>query len=423
MIWRRENRNQLSALEERMKLRKILFAVGLAALVAMALPLHAQTGCDDSPEDPSIVLALIGSAGFAGARLWRTRRRMRSPYRNSAAINRHNQPAGKSNISSGIYRQNAVDFAPKRSTKLRRRQETSAFRSSPGPASQIDWRGSAGNENLGHEFYPFRKGLSPWSGSAAKRAFDCGCVLLALPVLVPLALAIAAAVRLTSRGPVLFLQKRTGRHGRSFTIFKFRTIIHAAHGAHHPITTLDNQSFTPVGPFLRYWKLDELPQLANVLLGHMSLVGPRPKMPDHSIFELPCRPGITGMATVACAQEEVILARVPKDQLESYYHFVVLPAKGQMDAEYGARATLLSDIRLLIISVLRRWNPANAESFIAAALLEVQGTGTQSAADAPLAAGQASAAAQSAGWMAPTAPRPCHSSTPEKQSGLFSEQF
>lgn len=385
-----------------MKLRKILFAVGLATLIAMALPLRAQTGCEDSPEDPSIVLALIGSAGFAGARLWRTRRRKRLLHRNSAAINRHNQAASNSNIPSRIHRQKAVDLAPKRSTKLRRRREVSAFRSSPDPASQIDWRVSAGNEHLRHKFDPFQKGLSPWSGSAAKRVFDCGCVLLALPVLAPLALAIAAAVRLTSPGPVLFLQKRTGRQGRTFTIFKFRTIIHAAHGAHHPITTLDNQNFTPVGPFLRYWKLDELPQLANVLLGHMSLVGPRPKMPDHSIFEVLCRPGITGLATVAFAQEEAILARVPDDQLESYYHHVVLPAKAKMDAEYSARATLLSDIRLLVISVLRRWDPVTAEGFIAAAPMKVQGVGVQSEAlDVPLAAVQASAAGQSVSWMVP----------------------
>jgi XrtJ-associated TM-motif-TM protein len=396
-----------------MRLRKILFAVGLGALVAMALPLRAQTGCDDSPEDPSIVLALIGSAGIAGTRLWRTHRRKRLLHRRSGAINRHNQPDSNSKIPSRTHRQKAVDLAPKRPTKLRRRQQDSAFGTGPDPTSQIVWRGALGTEHLAHESDTFRKDLSPWSGSAAKRVFDCGCVLLALPVLAPLALAVAAAVRLTSPGPVLFLQKRMGRHGRTFTIFKFRTMIHAAHGAHHPITTLDNQSFTPVGPFLRYWKLDELPQLANVLLGHMSLVGPRPKMPDHAIFEVPCRPGITGMATVAFAQEEEILARVPENQLESYFHFVVLPAKAQMDAEYGASATLLSDIRLLVISVLRRWDPANAESFIATALMEVQGAGIQSEADAPLAAAQASAAAtQPVGWMNPMASQSTASAIP-----------
>jgi len=107
------------------------------------------------------------------------------------------------------------------------------------------------------------------------------------------------------------------------------------------------------------------------------------------------------MATVAFAQEEVILARVPEDQLESYYHHVVLPAKGQMDAEYGARATLLSDIRLLVISVLRRWDPATAERFIAAALREVQAAGIQPQADAPPGAAQAAAAPVS--WTVPEA--------------------
>ncbi len=364
-------------------MRKILFAVGLAALVAMALPLRAQTGCDDSPEDPSIVLALIGSAGFVGTRLWRTRRRKRSLYGHSGAISRHNRLDSISNIPSEIHRQTALDLAPKRPTKLRRRKQDSAFGTSPDPASQIVWKDALGTEQPALEYDTFRKDLSPWSGSAAKRVFDCGCVLVALPVLAPLALAVAAAVRLTSRGPVLFLQKRMGVNGRPFTIFKFRTMIDAAHGTQHPIAALDSERYTPVGPFLRYWKLDELPQLGNVLLGHMSLVGPRPKMPDHAIFEVPCRPGITGMATVAFAQEEEILACVPEDQLESYFQFVVLPAKGQMDAEYGARATLLSDIRLLVISVLRRWDPAKAESFIAAALTDVRGAGIRSGSAVP----------------------------------------
>ena len=133
------------------------------------------------------------------------------------------------------------------------------------------------------ELHPVWKRLSPWSRSTLKRFFDCACVLLALPVLVPLLLTIGAAVRVTSLGPVLFRQKRVGRHGQPFTILKFRTMIHVADRPHHPITTSDNQQFTPVGPFLRRWKLDELPQLANVLLGHMSLVGPRPKLPEHVV--------------------------------------------------------------------------------------------------------------------------------------------
>jgi len=209
--------------------------------------------------------------------------------------------------------------------------------------------------------------LSPWSRSAAKRLFDIACVVISMPLLVPLMLAIGAAVRFTSFGPVLFMQERMGRHGRPFTIFKFRTMVHVSDKAHHPITTSDNQRFTPIGPFLRRWKLDELPQLVNVLLGHMSLVGPRPKLREHVIFDLLSRPGITGMATTVFACEETILARVPAGRLDSYYHSVVLPAKRQLDAAYMAQATFLSDLRLLVNSVLRRWDTEALNDFVVAA--------------------------------------------------------
>lgn len=221
-----------------------------------------------------------------------------------------------------------------------------------------------GSMNLA--FHPAWKEMSAWSRSSGKRFFDCVCVFLALPILVPLLLAVGAAVGLTSRGPVLFLQRRMGRYGRSFTIFKFRTMIHVRNSAHHPITTADNQRFTRIGPFLRRWKLDELPQLANVLLGDMSLVGPRPKLQEHVTLDLPCRPGITGMATNVFASEETVLARVPKEHLDTYYHAIVLPAKRQLDAEYMTRATFFSDLHLLVNSVLRRWDNAALESFIVA---------------------------------------------------------
>jgi lipopolysaccharide/colanic/teichoic acid biosynthesis glycosyltransferase len=211
--------------------------------------------------------------------------------------------------------------------------------------------------------------LSSWSRSGAKRLFDCACVLPVLLLLVPVLLVIAMAVWLTSPGPVLFLQKRVGRNGRPFTILKFRTMIHVTDKTHNAVTTAASRSFTPVGPFLRRWKLDELPQLLNVLAGHMSLVGPRPKMPEHVNSNLPCRPGITGAATIAFAREEAVLGRVPEDQLEFFYHAVVLPAKRRLDARYMARATFLSDLRLIVDSTLRRWDCSfmesllNAESF------------------------------------------------------------
>ncbi len=198
--------------------------------------------------------------------------------------------------------------------------------------------------------------VSRWSVSSMKRLFDIGCVALALPFLVPVFLIIGFAVRLTSKGPVLFRQKRTGMSRRNFTILKFRTMEALEKGARSKVTTAGNQPFTPIGPFLRRWKLDELPQLVNVLIGNMSLVGPRPKLPEHQLAELRCRPGITGAATITFAREEQILAQLPNQHLDAFYHSIILPAKLRIDREYMTRATFLSDVRLIVHTVLRRWD-------------------------------------------------------------------
>jgi lipopolysaccharide/colanic/teichoic acid biosynthesis glycosyltransferase len=243
-----------------------------------------------------------------------------------------------------------------------------------GGAVEIEELASAQNSALTARSSPFliAKRLSPWSRSGAKRFFDCACVLLALPLVVPAFLAIALAVRLTSAGPVLFLQKRMGRHGRVFTIVKFRTMIRVTDKEHHAVTTAYNQCFTPAGSFLRRWKLDELPQLLNVFLGDMSLVGPRPKIPEHMISDLTCRPGITGAATIAFALEEEVLDRVPMHALESYYHTVVLPTKCRLDEEYMARATFLSDLKLIVDSVLRRWDSSMMEGLLNTGAIEAE---------------------------------------------------
>lgn len=215
--------------------------------------------------------------------------------------------------------------------------------------------------------------LSPWSRSTAKRVFDCTCVLVALPLLIPVFAVVALAVRLTSRGPVLFRQERMGKMGQSFTILKFRTMLHTKGRAHCAVATVGNGNFAPMGRFLRRYKLDELPQLLNVLLGHMSLVGPRPKMLEHSTVMLRCNPGITGAATIAFAREEVVLNRVSKDRLEDIYHAVLLPAKQRLDDDYMSRATFLSDVRLLVNTVLRRWDSSYLDSLIAEAVLRNEG--------------------------------------------------
>ena len=198
--------------------------------------------------------------------------------------------------------------------------------------------------------------LSKWSASIAKRLFDIGCVVLSVPVTLPIFLVAGVAVRVSSRGPVLFRQERMGCQGKTFTIYKFRTMpVHRKSASRPVVTTAINQRFTPVGPFLRRWKLDELPQLFNVLRGDMSLVGPRPKVPSHQATGLHCRPGITGRATVVFAREEVTLANIPLAQLDTYYHGVVLPLKQILDDDYMAKATFASDLKLIAQSVFRRW--------------------------------------------------------------------
>jgi lipopolysaccharide/colanic/teichoic acid biosynthesis glycosyltransferase len=201
-----------------------------------------------------------------------------------------------------------------------------------------------------------------WSSSSAKRIFDCFCVVLTFPLTIPILLVIALAVRLTSRGPVLFIQDRMGCYGQVFRILKFRSLVHDTVKLHNAVTTACNQQFTPIGRFLRKWKLDELPQIFNVLAGQMSLVGPRPKIPEHVKFPLHCRPGLTCAATIAFACEEDILANVPKMYLDTYYHAVVLPFKRHLDMQYMAKASVGSDLRILVKTFFRRWDDTVLEN-------------------------------------------------------------
>jgi lipopolysaccharide/colanic/teichoic acid biosynthesis glycosyltransferase len=218
-----------------------------------------------------------------------------------------------------------------------------------------------------------KREVSNWSRSGLKRFTDCVFVLLSLPFLAPIFLLVGLAVRLTSRGPVLFLQKRSGMNGKSFTILKFRTMEHLACGAHNSVTIEGNQRFTSVGPFLRRWKLDELPQLFNVLTGDMSLVGPRPKLPKHQLGTLRCRPGITGAATLLFAREERVLASVRVESMDGFYHSVILPAKHQIDQEYMTRATFLSDLKLIVNTALRRWDSSAICELLQIEISEMEG--------------------------------------------------
>lgn len=185
-----------------------------------------------------------------------------------------------------------------------------------------------------------------WINSRRRRAFDWFVAAAALLVLAPFFLLLALLVRGSSPGPVFFRQRRMGRHGTEFTLYKFRSM-HATNAFGSPITVVGDSRITWIGAFLRRYKLDELPQFWNVLKGDMSLVGPRPKLPQHEGLFLRVRPGITGAATLAFRQEEQVLAGIPKHQLDSYYQEVVKPSKAWIDLEYINKASFRSDLRLL----------------------------------------------------------------------------
>lgn len=187
---------------------------------------------------------------------------------------------------------------------------------------------------------------SPWALSAVRRLVDIAVALAALIAFAPLMLVAGALVRFGSRGPVFFRQKRMGRFGKEFTLYKFRSMT-PAQGAGCCITVAGDARITPVGAFLRRYKLDELPQFWNVLKGDMGLVGPRPKLPHHEALHMACRPGITGVATLAFHKEEEFLSTIPEEELDAFYEVFVKPTKANMDQEYMRTATFSTDLSIL----------------------------------------------------------------------------
>ena len=210
--------------------------------------------------------------------------------------------------------------------------------------------------------------VSFWANSRRKRVFDAALAATGLTLTLPLMAAVALAVKVSSRGPVLFRQERVGKHQAPFTILKFRTMRHDAEHSGPSVTCDGDRRTTRVGRVLRKLKLDELPQLVNVLRGDMSLVGPRPKLALHERLYLRCRPGITGAATLVFAREEELLARVPVEHVESYTVNVLNPMKARIDKEYAASASFRSDLRLLVRTFVRL-----SRKDIAAAPPELQG--------------------------------------------------
>ena len=198
----------------------------------------------------------------------------------------------------------------------------------------------------------------------AKRLFDVAVSLLALLLRALPMLAIAAWIRLDSPGPVFFRQQRVGRHGVPFAIHKFRTMRADAGGL--PLTVGADARITRAGRWLRRTRLDELPQLLDVLVGHMSLVGPRPEVPRYVALYPPAlrdralavRPGITDPASLEHLDEAALLAAAADPERE--YVERILPRKVAQAAAYAERATLASDVAVLARTaraLLRRARP------------------------------------------------------------------
>ena len=187
----------------------------------------------------------------------------------------------------------------------------------------------------------------------AKRLFDLCGAAVALLLLAPLLLLVALAIRLDSPGPVFFRQVRVGRGGALFRIHKFRSMQVDAPGQGPKVTVGRDPRITRMGHWLRHYRVDELPQLIDVLLGQMSLVGPRPEVP-HFVAHYPpalaaqvlaVRPGITDPASLVHLDEAALLAAASDPERE--YIERILPKKLALQAEYARTATMRTDLAVL----------------------------------------------------------------------------
>ena len=185
-----------------------------------------------------------------------------------------------------------------------------------------------------------------------KRLFDIVASFAGLIFLAPILIPISLAIHLDSPGPGFYRATRVGRDGRLYKMYKFRTMVANAEQRGPPVTAGDDPRITHMGRFLRRTKLDELPTLWNVLIGDMSLVGPRPENPKSAALyteEQRCiwivRPGITSMATIKYRNEESLLAGV--DGLEARY-FEIMQDKLRLELEYVDNLSLLLDLDILL---------------------------------------------------------------------------
>jgi lipopolysaccharide/colanic/teichoic acid biosynthesis glycosyltransferase len=192
----------------------------------------------------------------------------------------------------------------------------------------------------------------------SKRLFDLFFVIPGLLVLAPFLLVIALIIKLKDGGNVLFKQVRMGKNGKHFDVLKFRTMVLDAEKLGNKVTTGDDPRITPIGRVLRKYKLDELPQLINVLKGEMSLVGPRPEVPEYVEFYpeetrsivLSVPPGMTDKASIEFVNENDLLSG-SEDPVSDYKN-KVLPIKLKYYVEYVKERSLWMDFKLIIKTVI-----------------------------------------------------------------------
>jgi lipopolysaccharide/colanic/teichoic acid biosynthesis glycosyltransferase len=195
-----------------------------------------------------------------------------------------------------------------------------------------------------------------------KRTLDLALSGLGLVLAGPLLLVIAVLVKITSSGPALYRHQRVGLEGQLFDVLKFRTMVRDADKVGPAVTSATDSRITPFGRWLRCLKLDELPQLWNVLMGDMSLVGPRPEVPHYVESYSPAqrrvlsvRPGITDVASIAYRHEEQLLTGLA--DLDRYYREVILPDKLNLNLAYLDRMSLLYDLSLLLRTTTAIFTP------------------------------------------------------------------
>lgn len=202
-----------------------------------------------------------------------------------------------------------------------------------------------------------------------KRSFDVLFGLAGLIVLSPLMAVIASLIKMDSEGPVFYRGVRTGLHGKPFRIFKFRTMVAHAERLGGPSTALNDPRITKVGRFLRKYKLDELPQLINILINDMSFVGPRPQVEKYTrLYDeqeniiLNVKPGLTDYASIYYIHLDVLLG---DENVDEKYIREIEPHKNRLRIQYVKEQSFLRDMKILAMTFLRMlkirsiWNTKN----------------------------------------------------------------